>query len=116
MAAITQEESSSTKSWAAAGFVLTSSGKERKMPAAEGGALLTVRPGLRGAGGSPRVRDLGYIGSYTSALSALLELSPQPPRHSRRQQRPQQPPRQPPPPRQLPPQHPPRRRPRRRAR
>lgn len=35
MTAITQEESSSTKSWAAAGFVLTCSGKERKIPAAE---------------------------------------------------------------------------------
>jgi len=50
-----------------------------QMPAAEGGALLTVRPSLRGAGGSPRVRDLGYIGSYTSELGALIELSTQPP-------------------------------------
>ena len=51
-------------------------------PAVEGGALLSVRPPMR-CGANPHVRDLGYIGSYTAELGALIELSSQhPSQHS----------------------------------
>jgi hypothetical protein len=49
-------------------------------PAAEPGAVvLSVRPAIpRACRGAMLVRDLGYIGSYTAELGALIELSTQP--------------------------------------
>lgn len=50
-----------------------------QQPAADGGTMLSVRPALRAARSTPSVRDLGYIGSFTAELSALIELSTQHP-------------------------------------
>ncbi len=52
-----------------------------QQPMVEGGAVVSVRPALRTHGSSPSVRDLGYIGSFTAELSALIELSTQHPSH-----------------------------------
>lgn len=54
-----------------------------QQPTPEGGTVLSLRPALRACGSSPRVRDLGYIGSFTAELGALVELSTQhPSQHS----------------------------------
>lgn len=55
-----------------------------QQPTAQGGMVLSVRPAVKcGADLSLRVRDLGYIGSFTAELNALMELSTQhPSQHS----------------------------------
>lgn len=54
-----------------------------QLPTPEGGTVLSLRPALRASGPNPCVRDLGYIGSFTAELGALIELSTQhPSQHS----------------------------------